>query len=266
MSGPLAVTPWLAAAFLAGCDFFATKDFSPKPTEIRAFADAFEGGDTVAFRMTESLAEPGSATADTVLVRRQLRFSRAADSLQPGDGWTAVSVRVLSDPPGDYLDEGVCWLRFDAAGLVLRNPDTSAGGARYYPLKVASGAGPARKAPASGSAPAAPAALTAPADTGEFLALPPVFATGTSWVQAMGVLEVDREIEETDTLSVGNRLEESWRVAETVRDGVRTLARGRFWYGASGLLKGEQVWAFEVRAADGSPMPARELRRNVERL
>ena len=89
---------------------------------------------------------------------------------------------------------------------------------------------------------------------------------GSAWTQPRGALEVDRAVERLDTRRVGKRLEESWRVGETVRDGATVLARGRFWYGASGLVKGEQAWPFQGRAADGSALPESELRRKLERL
>jgi hypothetical protein len=237
-----------ASAILSACDFFATREFAPKPASVTAFADAFGPGDTVAFRVTEYLARPGSEAADTVLSALLLRFFRAPDSLQGGDGWTTLSVLALSDPPGAYRDEGTLKIRTGDEGLSLASPD-SAGGPRFFPLKLAG-----------------PAAAPADASDDGFLALPPVFSAGASWTQPLGALDVDRAVERVDTLTVGKRLEESWRVGETIRDGATILARGRFWYGASGLVKGEQAWPFQGRAADGSALPESELRRKLERL
>lgn len=250
----------LAAALLSACDFFATREFSPKPVSVSTFAGSFAEGDTAGFRVTEFLARPGSSAADTVLSRLKLLFFRAPDSLQAGDGWTSVSVLVLSDPPGSHRDEGTLRYRIGEDGLVLEGSDSAAGGPRFYPLKLAASAQPGLSSPSAGSD--SPAADTA----GGFLSLPAVFTAGAAWSQPLGVLEVDRKLEAVDTLNFGGRLEESWKVAETVRDGGQVLSRGSYWYGASGLLKGEQVWDFAGRAADGSATAERELRRKLERL
>lgn len=239
-----------AAMILAGCDLFQTREFARRPKEIRAFTEAFTRADTVKFRVTESLAAPGSPDSGTVLARRILRFAKAPDAQQPGGGWIAVSFRVASDPPGSYSDEGLCWLRFDAEGLALKAPDSaSAGsGAVYYPLKRSA------------------AGIPSAADSGAFLALPPAFTAGAAWAQDLGPLDVAREIVAADTLPYRGRIEEAWRVAETVREGGRQLASGRYWYGASGLLRGEQAWPFAARSADGAAAAAQELRRVMERL
>lgn len=245
-----------AATLLAGCDLFQTREFARRPAEIRAFTEDFTRGDTLKFRVIESLAAPGSPDSGTVLARRLLGFAKAPDAQQPGGGWIAVSFRVVSDPPGSYQDEGLCWLRFDSEGLTLKAPDSSSGGsgAVYYPLK--------RSAPPAAGGEAAPTA----ADSGAFLALPPAFAAGSSWAQGLGPLNVLREIVETDTLEYGGRIEEAWRVSETVSEGGRPLASGRYWYGASGLLRGEQAWPFAGRSADGTAAAAQELRRVMVRL
>lgn len=247
-SGPLAALLALVV-LLSGCDFFSTKDFSPKPDRIRAFSDSFGPGDTLAFRVTEYLQAPGSRDAETDRTARTLRFLRAPESLQRGGGWTTLALRVTSFPSGALIEEGLCHLRFEDSGLVLQGEDSTRDGgaadARYYPLKVTAGA-------AAGS--------------GAFLSLPSAFILGASWVQSLGVLTVAREIEDTDTLGFKGHLEESWRIAESVRDGDSLLARGSFWYGASGLLKGEQTWPFETRGADGSVAAVRELRRELVRL
>lgn len=247
-SGSLAAM--LALAFLlTGCDFFSTKDFSPKPARIRAFSDSFKPGDTLAFRVTEYLRAPGTSDQGSDRTGRTLRFTRAPENLQRGGGWTTLALRVTSFPSEALIEEGLCHLRFDDSGLVLKGEDSTRDGgardARYFPLKVAAGS-----------------AL----DSGDFLSLPSAFILGASWVQSLGVLTVAREIENTDTLGFKGHLEESWRIAESVRDGDSLLARGSFWYGASGLLRGEQTWPFETRGADGSIAADRELRRELVRL
>jgi hypothetical protein len=246
---------WLACSLLAGCEFFSTKEFAQKPREIRPFAESFNRIDTVSFRLVESLVDPGSDQTGVELTRRILRFAKAPDSRQTLAGWTTLSLTVASEPPGAFSDTSLVFVRFDSAGLFLRAADSSsggAGGARYFPLKIASG----------GSAAAAPSA----ADTAEFLVLPSAFHPGAEWIRTTGVLEVARTLEEVDTLDYDGHLEESWRVTETVRGGGRTLSRGVSWYGVSGLLRSEQRWDFEGRAADGSASAPKEIRRTLERL
>lgn len=248
-----------ALLLLVGCELFSTKDFSPKPTEVRPFSQAFSRLDTVAFRITESLADPDSDLPGMELARRILRFAKAPDSQQTLPGWTALSLSVTSDPAGAYFDRSLVYMRFDSAGLLLKAPDSStagSGGARYFPLKTAVG----------GNLVGSTGAANLAADTAEFLVLPTAFQPGAEWIRSMGVLEVARALEEVDTLDYDGHLEESWRVTETVRGGGRTLSRGTFWYGASGLLRAEQTWDFEGRAADGSASAPKEIRRALERL
>jgi hypothetical protein len=241
----------LASLLAAGCELFSTKEFSRKPSEIRPFAEGFTRKDTVSFRLVEALSDPAGGKQETVLAVRILRFAKAPDSLQTRPGWTALSVNTVSDPAGTYADQGLCWIRYDSAGVTLRAADSSSAGsgtARYFPLKASASAAPAG------------------ADTSEFLVLPTAFEPGAEWVRMAGILEVARALEETDTLDYAGHLEESWRVSETVRGGGAVLSRGTFWYGATGLLKGEQSWTFAGRAADGSPSAPRELRRRLVRL
>lgn len=245
------VSAGVSGSLLVACDLFGTKEFSPRPAEARAFAGTLTRGDTIAFRVTESLADPGDALPDSVLARRQVRFARAPDSLQPPGDWIAVSFRVYADPPAAVLDQGLCYVRFASDGVSLRAPDSGsagAGGARYLPLKVSASSPPAS------------------ADSLDLHALPPVFALGGAWTQALGILAVDREVAALDTLPYGGRLEESWRIDETVGDGGRILSRGTYWYGATGLLKGRQTWSLEERGAEGDLFALRELRRELLRL
>lgn len=241
----------LASSLLAGCDLFGTKEFSPRPAEIKAFAGALTRVDTIAFRVVESLAGSGAADSATVLARRQIRFARAPDTQQPPDGWIAVSFRIYADPPGAALDEGICYVRFASDGVSVRAPDSATagvGGARYFPLKVSA------------------ASEYGSADSLALLSLPPAFVLGGAWTQALGVLTVGRDVAGMDTLEYRGRLEETWRIDETVSDGGRVLSRGLYWYGATGLLKAEQSWSLEERDADGASASLRELRRVLVRL
>ena len=240
---------------LSGCDFFATKEFSPRPGGIRTFAGTFDSGDTLAFRITEYLREPGTQGAGTDRSARILRFFRAPEPMQKGGGWTTLKLRVTSDPSGSLIEEGLCHLRFDPEGVAVQGQDSALDGAardaRYYPLKVAAGID---AEDAGGD------------DSGSFLSLPSAFILGASWLQSLGVLTVAREIEDVDTLGFRGHLEETWRIAEMVKDGGTVLARGSFWYGSSGLLKGEQTWEFDGRSTDGTASAPKELRRELVRL
>jgi hypothetical protein len=239
----------LACALLGGCDFFSTREFAPHPGEVRAFSGLLDRGDTLSYRVTESLSDPAGGKAAQALSRRLLRFSRAPEADQPGDGWTSVHVRIGDESTGVVEEEGLVLMRLDGSGVAFADPagDGTAtrppGGGRFHPLKVA-----------------------AMPDTASFRALPPVFILGADWLQTLGALDVSREVEALDTLSYRGRLEECWRVAEQVLDGPRSLSRGRFWYGSSGLLRGEQAWDIEVRGSEGGAAQVRELRRELIRL
>jgi hypothetical protein len=242
--------PALLAAFLAaGCDLFSTREFAPRPSEVRAFSGLLDRGDTLSYRVIESLADPAAGKTLQVLSRRLLRFTRASDADQPGGAWTAVQVRIGDESTGVLQEEGMVLMRLDGAGAAFANPAGSGsganppGGGRLHPLKVA-----------------------AMPDSSTFRALPPVFILGADWLQTLGALDVSREVEALDTLVYLGRLEECWRVAETVLDGPRRLSRGRFWYGRSGLLRGEQAWDIEVRGHEGGAARVRELRRELVRL
>jgi hypothetical protein len=90
----------------------------------------------------------------------------------------------------------------------------------------------------------------------------------------MGIFTVQRVQTAVDTLTYQGRSEEAWVIAESVLDGSRVASSGRYWYGASGLLKAEQSWDdFDWRGEDGAPARAQggtpvavSLRRSVVRL
>lgn len=248
------------ALALAGCDLFATREFSHRPESIRPLVSIFAGADSVVFQITESLRDSASNAKPAVLARKRVRFRRAPESAQPGGDWTAVDMRVTYVPSGQLIEEGRLRLRQDAQGLAMAPALDSAGvtlsgGARYHPLKMAASA-------ALSGAPASPEAV----DSVTFLIFPPAFSPDHAWIQSLGVLDVVRVIEDVDTLNYRGRLEESWRVSESVLDGGRALSRGRSWYGSSGLLKAEQAWSIEARGVDGAAEGTRELLREVSRL
>ena len=202
-SGGLLLRLLVCGRLLPGCDFFATQEFSPKPSDIRAFADAFAERRYPALPGHRVPGRPGSEAADTVLSSLRIRFFRAPDSLQEGDGWMAVSVRVLSDPPGAYRDDGC-----PPPPRGRRRPRSSR-------VRTTPPPGGAALLSAQGRPPIRHDRIPGPARG--------VHRRGLLGRSRSGVLEVDREIEAVDTLTVGNRLEESWRVAET-HPGRRTVA------------------------------------------
>ncbi|MEO6096361.1 MAG: hypothetical protein ABIW76_11920, partial [Fibrobacteria bacterium] len=112
-------------------------------------------------------------------------------------------------------------------------------------------------------------------DSTSVFALPSLLVEGWDETRAMGILQVRRAQTSVDTLTYHGRLEEAWGVKETIMDGANPLASGKYWYGASGLLKADLVWAgFGWRDANGSvPVKALEgsdalveLRRSLVRL
>jgi hypothetical protein len=91
----------------------------------------------------------------------------------------------------------------------------------------------------------------------------------------MGIFTVQRLQTSVDTLDYRGHSEEAWGISESVLDGNRIVATGKYWYGASGLLKAEQSWDdFDWRGGNGAPPaksqgPAEQavaLRRTLERL
>jgi hypothetical protein len=85
---------------------------------------------------------------------------------------------------------------------------------------------------------------------------------------------VERAQSAVDTLSYRGTLEEAWVISESVMDGNRVVSSGKYWYGASGLLRAEQSWDdFDWRDENGDPAGSRggsavavSLRRSVARL
>jgi hypothetical protein len=239
-SGP----SWAAVLILfAGCDFFSTREILPKPSDIRSFQGLSKAGDSLAFRVTESLRAPGASTDKQVLSKRKLTFTFQGDSLVGGDTLKVVALRISEDPSGYVLEQSVRLLRFSADGLLFEGA-ASGGGARFYPLKT-----------------------SAVQDTAIYLALPAVFSEGWSLTQAMGVLNVRRDLSGSDTLPYHGHSEVSWKIAESVMDADSVLAKGQYWYGVSGLLKAEQTWPdFDWREANASSPGAVDLHRGLERL
>lgn len=236
-----------AALLLTGCDLFTTREFRPKPPEIRVLPGLAREGDSVAFLATEAVWRAGAAAPEQVLSRRRATFVFGRDSLAGGDTVKILTLRIREDSGGQLVEESRRLVRFTSEGVVL--PGVAEGGARYYPLK-ASAAG----------------------DSDAFLALPSLLIEGWSEATAMGIFSVQRVQTETDTLSYRGRSEEAWVISESVRDGERAVSTGKYWYGASGLLKAEQTWAdFDWRGDNGAPTAgsaqgAVSLRRGVVRL
>ena len=240
-SGPL----WAAVLTLfAGCDFFSTREILPKPSDIRSFQGLVNRGDNLGFRLTESVRESGAKVDKEVLSNRRLVFTFQGDTLVAGNTLKIVSLRVTEFPSGVVLEDTRRLLRFSTDGLLLAGPVVG-GGARFYPFKAG-----------------------ASADTTAYLALPAVFSEGWTAQQAMGLLKVGRTLSpSTDTLPYLGHSEITWQILETVSDGAFTIARGQYWYGASGLLKAEQTWPdFGWREANASIPGKVDLHRVLERI
>lgn len=243
-----------AALALAGCDLFSTREFRPRPSEIRVLPGLAKPGDSVSFRAVESIWRVGAEKPEAILSRRRLTFTFEKDTLDGGDTLKLLALTVREDSSGALVEQGRRLVRFGSQGVSLSGGEAG-GGARWFPLKAA----------------ASPAFA---ADTG-FPALPALLVEGWSETLFMGILTVKREQTSVDTLLYAGRSEESWGVTETILDGSRHVASGRFWYGASGLLKAEQTWDdFGWRGDNGAPPPKSDgpaaqpvtLRRALERL
>lgn len=247
----------VGAALLAfaGCDLFSTREFRPKPSEIRVLPGLSKVGDSVAFRATEAVWIADASSPEKTLSRRRLIFAFEKDSIAGADTLKLLALTVREDSSGALVEQGRRLVRFGAQGISLSGGETG-GGARWFPLKTAASGNPV-------------------VDTGTFPALPALLIEGWSETVFLGILTVKREQTTVDTLSYRGHSEEAWGVSETVLDGTRQVAKGRFWYGASGLLKAEQTWeGFGWRGDNGSP-PAKSggsagqpvsLRRTLERL
>lgn len=241
-SGPIAIAALLACLF-AGCDPFSTKSFVSKPGEVTAFQGPEKSGDSVVFHVRESLIEAGTGSEISRLADKRVSFVLIGDTLSGADTLRLYRMRVTDEAAKALIEESTRALRVSSQGVELRLQGQG-GGARFFPMKVA-----------------------AAADSGSFKALPLLFAEGLEWTADLGIFKVTRNIEGTDTIDTPGRLEETWRVAETVADGDRVLARGAFWYGASGLLKAEQTWDdFDRRNDAGASAGKAVLKRALERL
>jgi hypothetical protein len=245
-----------AALLLSGCELFSTREFRPKPSEIRILPGLAHAGDSIAFRATESVWRAGASAPEKALSVRRIVFTFAKDSLSGADTLKVLTLRVVEESTGVVVEQGRRLVRFSSQGVVLPGTATG-GGARFFPLKAAA-PGP-----------------SAAADSDGFLALPALLIEGWSESVPMGILEVKREQTSVDTLAYQGRSEEAWGIAETVVEGGTILATGKYWYGASGLLRAEQTWDdFGWRGDNGAPPPKSQgpaaqkvsLRRALERL
>jgi hypothetical protein len=257
----------LAAVLLWGCDLFSTREFRPKPSELRTLSGLSRVGDSLAFLVTEALWRPGAASAQQTLSVRRMVFRMAGDSLDAGDTLKILELAVRSDSTGELLESARRLVRFSSQGVILEGTATG-GSARIFPIKVSAASATSASSEAS--------LLSAAAiDSTSVFALPALLVEGWDETRAMGILQVRRVQTSIDTLTYHARWEEAWGVSETIMDGNTPLASGKYWYGASGLLKAELVWAgFDWRDANGS-VPAGaasgsdaepELRRSLVRL
>lgn len=247
-----AAAPALACAAvlgLAACDLFSTREFRPKPSDIRVLPGLAKPGDTISFRATESVWRADADAPEATLSRRRLTFAFLRDSLIGADTLKLLALTVREESTGTVIEQGSRFVRFGSEGVSLSGGETG-GSARMFPLKAAAG--------------------SAAADTG-FPALPSMLVEGWDETVALGILTVMRAQTSVDTLEYRGRSEEAWAISETVVDGGRTVASGRFWYGASGLLKARQEWqGFGWRSANGAPPAGAgvtvNLRRDLVRL
>jgi len=247
---------WAAAMLLSGCDLFSTREFRPKPPEIRSLQGLSAVGDSVVFRVTESLWAADARAPASVISRKRLVFTAMGDSLDGADTLKILSLSVADYATGALLETGRRLVRFAAEGVYLEGSDPD-GGARYFPLKTTAGTGSSGGGSRAGARP----------DSGTFPVLPSLFAQGWAGFLSLGVLNVRRELAAIDTVEFHGHLEEAWVVGETVLDGETPLSEGRYLYGASGLLKAEQVWReFEWLDSEGDESARVELRRLTERL
>lgn len=247
------------SVLLWGCDLFSTREFRSKPSDIRTLKGLSRIGDSVAFRATESVWKAGASSPEKILSRRRLVFTFLGDSLRGGDTLKVLSLRISDDSLNLQVEKTVRLVRFTGDGVVLEGT-TIGGSARYFPLKTSS----------------QEAVPSQPADSLAFPALPALLVEGWSDSRSMGILEVKRRQTSVDTLDYQGHSEEAWGVSETVLDGRTVIARGTFWYGASGLLRAEQTWtgfgwrsdngAVPLNADANGVLPQAELRRVLERL
>lgn len=241
-----------AALLLSGCDLFNTREFIPKPSDIRVLPGLAQAGDSVTFLATEAVWRAGSRVPEQVLSKRRVTFAFGKDSLAAGDTIKVLAMRIRDDSSGQLVEESQRLVHFTSQGIDL--PGATGGGARYYPLKTA--------------------AASATADSDAFLALPSLLIEGWNESTAMGIFTVQRTQSAVDTLKYRGRSEEAWVIAESVRDGSHEASSGRYWYGASGLLQAEQTWDdFDWRGEDGASAASTQgnagavsLRRSVLRL
>jgi hypothetical protein len=249
----------VSAVLFWGCDLFSTREFTSKPTEIRSLAGLVKTGDSVAYRVRESLWNSSQGSLEKTLSSRRLVFSLLRDSLDNGDSLKLLSLRIQDDSTGALLETGVRLVRFSQDGIRLQAA-TSGGGARYFPLKVSAGG-------ATGVRLAADSLSGAESSDGGFLALPALLVQGWNELVGMGAFTVRREQTSVDTLKYRGHLEEAWGIRESVLDGDSLIVKGMYWYGVSGLLKAEQTWSrFDWRDDHTSNPAAVELRRALERL
>jgi hypothetical protein len=248
-----------AALYLSACDFFSTRELRPKPTEIRVLPGLERVGDSVAFLATEAVWRAGATGPEQVLSKRRVTFVLRKDSADDPDTLKFLTMRIREDSSGVLLEESQRLVRFTATGVVLSGAED--GSARLYPIKAAAGS-------------ADPASAAAPSDSDAFLALPTLLIEGWSESVSMGVFTVQRTQSAVDTVDYRGHSEETWVISESVLDGSVAAGSGKYWYGASGLLKAEQAWEdFDWRDGNGAPAgakdgsaPAVSLRRSVVRL
>jgi hypothetical protein len=253
----------VAASYLSGCDFFSTREFRPKPTDIRVLPGLAQEGDSVTFLATEAVWRAGAAAPEQILSKRRVTFAFGKDSVDGGDTLKALAMRIREDSSGALVEESVRTVRFTSAGVVLTGAES--GGARYYPVKIAS----ADQGAAIASDSSGPASENDP-----FLALPTLLIEGWGESVSMGLFTLERAQTAIDTLAYRGHSEEAWVISESAMDGSRVVSSGKYWYGASGLLRAEQSWDdFDWRGENGEPARTQagsavavSLRRTVTRL
>src|SRR4051812_33756011 len=111
---------WAAPLFLLiGCDLFSTREIVSKPADIQSLQGLGKKDDSLAFRVTESLRDPGSKIDRQVISKKRLVFLSLGDSVVDGDTLKSVALRVTSEASGAVLEQSVRLLHFTGDGLFL---------------------------------------------------------------------------------------------------------------------------------------------------
>jgi hypothetical protein len=199
------------------------------------------------YKMEESLLIEGGSGSGKIVSRKRILFNLISKDSIAGDDtlyYYRMAVKNWEDgEEDDPLFEKYFWARLSESSAEYKSTEQEMS-PKLFLLKVTS---------------------QASEQDGFFKTLSSLLLGQPEWTENRGKFQFTRQITGRKAVKYKDRLEESWVVEEEISYDSHVFATGTFWYGASGLLKGRQVWeGLDKRNSLGGKEGSHQVIRNFQ--